>query len=479
MASSNKAVVEIPNSLAGRRVAGNSMTDSVRKFLAFPSGASSLQQSEDRERYERSYRGPDPGRQEITMPGDFLRADLVHPTAGREPITAPQAKGMEGDKAANTAPKRDPQLKVAALARENDRLEQELEAQQEVLERCQSEHQVYVWQTRAMIKNDRSQIANLQRELQKLRHEKEGLLQNLESCKDRIFNMLPVEGMADTQLQNQYSTLCKTIEYWLDTQFGNADGFIAALASVGKKRGRGNLVMECLTESLVNLVDENRNLEIPIMQGLVYFYLHEELLTAHKIFPGLDQGTEECLGMVIDGLNALKPAKDKDAIVMWRVDLQRSLNVNEGFKDLREERLSEIESDIMHCPMLLKERGLLDCSKDPMACRQIVKEAADLANNIRQSTAEYEFDFTVDSQLIEEKVKDFMIIDCDTGSTLGYSAVPVAGPGGRVGHVLFLVYPAFVRKSADSSKRIVLVKPTIVVKFDQPVRRGKKSKSSH
>ncbi|OAL18965.1 hypothetical protein AYO22_10294 [Fonsecaea multimorphosa] len=277
-------------------------------------------------------------------------------------------------------------------------------------------------------------ITSLESELRKLRAEKEDLSQNLESCKDRIFNMLPVEGMADTQLQSQYTTLCKTIEYWLDNQFDDAEDFIGTLAWVGKSEDRRNLVSEYLPQRYLTLAGEDRNVQIPIMQVLVARYLHQNLLEKDRIFPGLDPSTEACLGMVIDGLHALNPAKDKDAILMWAVDLQRAFNTNERFKEQRQKKLSEIEAVIMHCPMLLKEMGLHGRSNDPVICREIVKEAADLANNIRQSMAEYAFDFRVGSAvLFEEKVKNFTVIDCGTGSTLSSSAVPIPGPDGRVG----------------------------------------------
>ncbi|KIY00569.1 uncharacterized protein Z520_03232 [Fonsecaea multimorphosa CBS 102226] len=466
MESSKREGTEIPHNPATWKSSGTSIIPNLSKLLFRSTGADSQQQLEGRGRSEQSRSGPDSCNQHQASPGGFASGESVEPPVPHKPVTARQARDSESDKRAVRASEKDMQCSIHMLTRENDRLKQELGDQHEVMAIRESE---YI-----------DHITSLESELRKLRAEKEDLSQNLESCKDRIFNMLPVEGMADTQLQSQYTTLCKTIEYWLDNQFDDAEDFIGTLAWVGKSEDRRNLVSEYLPQRYLTLAGEDRNVQIPIMQVLVARYLHQNLLEKDRIFPGLDPSTEACLGMVIDGLHALNPAKDKDAILMWAVDLQRAFNTNERFKEQRQKKLSEIEAVIMHCPMLLKEMGLHGRSNDPVICREIVKEAADLANNIRQSMAEYAFDFRVGSAvLFEEKVKNFTVIDCGTGSTLSSSAVPIPGPDGRVGEILFLVYPAFVRKSTGSSKEIVLVKPTILVKFDQPVPRGKRSKSSH
>lgn len=118
-------------------------------------------------------------------------------------------------------------------------------------------------------------------------------------------------------------------------------------------------------------------------------------------------------------------------------------------------------------------------------CQQIVLEAAELARTIREATGDYDFRFDfMPSDRPEEKVmriedlKKFKVIDSRTGSPLRSSAVPIAGSGGRVGEALFVVHPAFVRKATRTSQEIILAKATIVVKFDNPIPRGGRTKSS-
>jgi hypothetical protein len=114
-------------------------------------------------------------------------------------------------------------------------------------------------------------------------------------------------------------------------------------------------------------------------------------------------------------------------------------------------------------------------------CREIVNEAAALANHIRESTAEYDFEF--DFSLFEEPkqmevnledLKNYKIVDSSTGALIRSSAIPRAEKDGRVGEVLFVVWPAFVRRARKSAEMIRLVKSTIVVRFDHPIARGGK-----
>jgi len=109
---------------------------------------------------------------------------------------------------------------------------------------------------------------------------------------------------------------------------------------------------------------------------------------------------------------------------------------------------------------------------------QFVREAAELAISIRESTLIYHFEALCDKTATEGRVfflddlKKYIIIDSKTGSALRPSAVPIAGPGGRVGEFLFTVRPALMRQATGPKEKIVLVKATVVVKFDHPVKQA-------
>ena len=168
---------------------------------------------------------------------------------------------------------------------------------------------------------------------------------------------------------------------------------------------------------------------------------------------------------------------------MWRVDLQRTLSVLDSIKPDFEEELQAIETMIMRCLVDLKDMDYQGGTEQSQ-CHQFVRAAADLASNMRQSMALYDFEFEFEPSFgVENKVlklddlKKHKVVDSRTGSQLRSSATPVQGLNSRVGEVLFVVHPAFVRKATDTSQKIVLAKSTIMVRFDRPVPQGGRTRS--
>jgi hypothetical protein len=166
---------------------------------------------------------------------------------------------------------------------------------------------------------------------------------------------------------------------------------------------------------------------------------------------------------------------------MWRVDLYRTLDVLESAKEERNKGLQQLDAILLKYVADL--RGMeVRSGVDRVQCRQFIEEAADLSKHIRQSMTQYDFEWDIAPQGLEttqavtaDQLKQVKIIDSRTGSLLRSSASPIAGPDGRVGELLFVVYPAFVRRATESSQKIVLTRATVVVKFDQPVPRKGKS----
>ena len=74
-----------------------------------------------------------------------------------------------------------------------------------------------------------------------------------------------------------------------------------------------NLVSSFMEEVDCRVIKEHPELELVMLQMLLWRYLYDVLLHDQIIFPGLDQNTEACLGRVVSGLGALKPAKGDDA----------------------------------------------------------------------------------------------------------------------------------------------------------------------
>ncbi len=118
-------------------------------------------------------------------------------------------------------------------------------------------------------------------------------------------------------------------------------------------------------------------------------------------------------------------------------------------------------------------------------CRGIVADVGELGSSIRQSIDTYEFERPFDFAGPVEKralqvgdLQKYKVMDERTGSMLPSSVTPRTGPDGRVGEVIFVVHPEFIRISGKTQEKIILAKSTIVVKFDQEVPRRGQGKAS-
>jgi hypothetical protein len=163
---------------------------------------------------------------------------------------------------------------------------------------------------------------------------------------------------------------------------------------------------------------------------------------------------------------------------MWRVDLQRSLEVPKSVQDKKAKACESLLIDIAkHFSTIMppdQDGKALD-----EECRKIIAAAADLALNIRLSTVHYAFEVAADLSvpgdgvLTESEMQKYEIINADTGLQLRTSSLVFSDKEGRVGEKLCTLRPALVRSGGDGSRGLVLVKEVIIVNFYQKV--GKKA----
>ena len=112
-----------------------------------------------------------------------------------------------------------------------------------------------------------------------------------------------------------------------------------------------------------------------------------------------------------------------------------------------------------------------------------MKEAADLAYNIRSSASCYHFsDFLLPNTDVKERILRgeelgcYILLDAETGQGIRASHEISVDDGGRAGVKLCTIRPALVRRRKDSAETMTLIKATILVKFDRPLIRVRKSK---
>ena len=156
-------------------------------------------------------------------------------------------------------------------------------------------------------------MGNRTRQVERLQGENVELAKNLENCKDRIFNMQPVEGMADTQLRDNYTQVCNGVEYWVENHFSEVDSLILRI-SVAEDTEPTNIAKVHLMPEDAEVVQQNPDIELAMLQSLISRHLFSNLLAPQRIFPGLDENAEFWLSEIFEGMRLLKPAKGRRLI---------------------------------------------------------------------------------------------------------------------------------------------------------------------
>ncbi|KAI1618642.1 hypothetical protein EDD37DRAFT_677723 [Exophiala viscosa] len=349
-----------------------------------------------------------------------------------------------------------------------------------VIADLQRERQQYMHESNVDRLAIKQQLRMRTQQLDGSRSEIKLLKTSLEECKDRIFSMQPVQGMSDTQLQTSYTDLCNSIEYWVEEQFDEVEDVIRKVITAGRPVSGPHVVWDHISKATFHVVKLNPELNNALLVALMSRYLYSQFLSADRVYPGLPDNTEAYLRDINIGINNISPAKDMDSIQSWRVDLYRTLSSLESAKKYRENALRFASTTIQTSFKAVRSMDM-DTRTGKSTCNHLVADTADLAGHIRQSMTMYDFgddpyEITkaVNGVLKLENWKNFKIIDSRTGQALRSSAVPVADENGRVGKILFVVHPAFIRKPTKTAAAIILVKPTIAVKFDHAIPRGGK-----
>ena len=110
----------------------------------------------------------------------------------------------------------------------------------------------------------------------------------------------------------------------------------------------------------------------------------------------------------------------------------------------------------------------------------IVLPAIKLSNAIRVATTDYEFfshlfarPASQPTAIHRNWVSHYQMLDQATQKVLRADSPLKVRDDGRIGDELFVVSPGVVRTSKDGKERSVLVKPTLLVKLDEPLLRKK------
>lgn len=169
---------------------------------------------------------------------------------------------------------------------------------------------------------------------------------------------------------------------------------------------------------------------------------------------------------------------------MWRVDLHRALGASEQVKGWEGVGLNETQRILLSALKPIMQTDQISTS-DESSAREIIESASDLATNLNLAVDEYNFDAVYDARkmpevmrLAGEALTRFHVIDSRTGLPLRSSAKIAPAYDGKVGELVFFVFPGLGRIGTETKAAVRLCKPTIVVRFDNEVLGAGKRKGT-
>lgn len=166
------------------------------------------------------------------------------------------------------------------------------------------------------------------------------------------------------------------------------------------------------------------------------------------------------------------------------MDLHRALNVYCGRQSKLPRPLEACHNTILEA---LEMIGVSDEAVDDIrrGCESFLLEAMKLAEGMSLSMGDYIFGSAIandapaeDRIMFADGLKNYNVIDSRTVACLRSKSKPIADPNGKVGEMIFNVFPSIHRRDKATNHYTVLCKATVVVQFDHPIPSMGKTKAT-
>ena len=348
--------------------------------------------------------------------------------------------------------------------------------------------------------SEKDEMESNNRKLQKQIKE---LNSNLTECKDDLLRLQPSSQISDSEIGERYSNLAQQITSWVDDQTEDSETIETRFEALKSKESlKLDPILEMyIAEAHIKIVQDHPSSLPLLIQYLVHRCLEQYVMGNGLYFFGLDIRDVRILQEAEQGLKLLEPQRgdivtrssikalvaDKQTDVAtlrrWRSETLQGLSKSQDFATAREHQGLTL-AKTLYFALARFIRGpdvQIDDDGWEGLHKQIILPATDLATMMRLSMTDYE----VVSRMVETKPDDevvvhhseiqhYQMVDCATHKIIRPDSVLKIGEEGRVGRELLTVTPALMRTRNDGVHRVVICKPTILVKLDEPM--GKRSK---
>ncbi|MCJ1263738.1 hypothetical protein MMC22_003608 [Lobaria immixta] len=324
--------------------------------------------------------------------------------------------------------------------------------------------------------------ADAEASARRLARQNKELNENLTECKDDLLRLQPPSQMSDSELSEQYSNLHQQISKWVDDETEDSQFLEQRFENLSASNEPPELLRKCLTMDHFRLGKKYPQSQPLILRYIIQYYLDQHVFRDDILMFGLDSQFTAFLRGTEQGMRELEPRRDAVTIRHWRSETLRSLSQMVDFKE--EQRAQAISSaKFLHAALsyfLPDTETRKDGWKDLLD--HIIHPAIQVSSSMRMSTATYRTTSRMAgkhadqaSTMYVHELQRCLMMDVASHKIIRPDSALKVAEDGRIGEQVLVLHPALIRTQREGGGTLVLCKPTMLVKLDEPMGRRNKS----
>lgn len=343
--------------------------------------------------------------------------------------------------------------------------------------------------------------ASVESESRKLQRQVRDLSTNLTECKDDLLRLQPTSQVSDNEISDQYSNLDQQISGWVDDKTEDSQTLEDNIDKVKTIEDLPDLLRVYLSSDQLKMAKKYPDAQPILIRYLIYRFLGSFVLDDDIYLFGLDSRYVALLKGLEEGMKLLEPRRGKQLILRicatnsqaltladdltlrrWRSETLQSLLKMDTFIEEQESQ-AQLVSQTLHSALshLMSNSLNSDESWEDLH-NQIILPAIQLSTKLRLSTADYRLTSHIfhrdpsqsAASVFVFEIKSATMIDITTHKVIRPDSVLKVADDGRIGEEKLVVSPALLRLHRVGKGKVLVCKPTMLVKLDEPM--GKRSR---
>ncbi|MCJ1467089.1 hypothetical protein MMC07_005711 [Pseudocyphellaria aurata] len=368
---------------------------------------------------------------------------------------------------------------------ERDRLEEQVE----LLEHSCFHYKQQMHKQKALIESLTLQTreaneekAEAEANARRLTRQNKELHENLTECKDDLLRLQPPGQISDSRLSEEYLSLHQQISKWVDDETEDSLCLEQRFENLSTSNEEiPELLRKCLSGDLFRLGKKYPQCQPLIIRYMIHCYLEQHVFRDDILLFGLDSNFTSFLRGVEQGMRKLEPHRDAVTIRHWRSETLRGLSQMVDFNEEQRAQACSLATSLYKAlSCLLPDSGTkTDGWKDLLD--HVIVPAIQVSISMRISTTTYRLTSRMAGKppdqasiMYAHELQRCQMVDVASHKIIrSDSALKVAGDG-RIGEQMLVLQPALLRYQKEGGNTLVLCKPIVLVKLDEPM--GRKNK---